>query len=246
MFGGLSVGLSTPIALGVAAVATGVSTLIGGWLALALRSRIHLILGFSAGAIVAVALLELLPEAYRAGASTYGFDGLAGFAGLGFLGYLVLDRLLQVAVGPSSNSRGHLGAASLTTHSFMDGLAIGLGFQASTAIGLVVAAAVLAHDFSDGINTVNLSMAGANARVARRWLLADALAPAAGILVTVFVRFPGGVLAPALAVFSGAFLYIGAGRLIGESHARHPHLWTTLMTLLGFGVIYLAVSLSHA
>ena len=33
---------------------------------------------------------------------------------------------------------------------------MGIAFQASHAIGLIVAAAVLAHDFADGLNTVNV------------------------------------------------------------------------------------------
>ena len=44
-------------------IATGISTFVGGSLALKFKSQIHLILGFSAGAVVGVALLDLMPEA---------------------------------------------------------------------------------------------------------------------------------------------------------------------------------------
>ena len=47
-----------------------------------------------------------------------------------------------------------------------------------------------------------------------------------------------------LAVFAGFFLYIGASDLIPESHHAHPKFFTTFMTLLGAGVIYLAVLLA--
>ncbi len=45
---------------------------------------------------------------------------------------------------------GSVAAMGLTVHSFLDGFAIGGGFQASARIGWLVAIAVLAHDFGDG------------------------------------------------------------------------------------------------
>ena len=41
------------------------ATLLGGLVALRLKDRLHLILGFSAGAVVGVAFFDLLPEAIR-------------------------------------------------------------------------------------------------------------------------------------------------------------------------------------
>ena len=43
--------------------ATFVMTLLGGLLALKLQDRLHLILGFSAGAVIGVAFFDLIPEA---------------------------------------------------------------------------------------------------------------------------------------------------------------------------------------
>jgi ZIP family zinc transporter len=53
------------MAIGLAA---GGATLLGGALALRFADRVHLVLGFSAGAVIGVALLDLLPEAMRSGA----------------------------------------------------------------------------------------------------------------------------------------------------------------------------------
>ena len=51
----------------IVAIAAFCSTLLGGFFALRLRDRLHLILGFSAGAVVAVAFFDLLPEALDMG-----------------------------------------------------------------------------------------------------------------------------------------------------------------------------------
>ena len=45
-------------------LATFMSTLLGGLFALRYRDKLHLILGFSAGAVMGVAFFDLLPEAF--------------------------------------------------------------------------------------------------------------------------------------------------------------------------------------
>ena len=65
----------------------------GGSLALKLRDRLHLILGFSAGAVVAVAFFDLAPEALQLGQG-YGIANMLAIIAGGFLLYLLLDRLI--------------------------------------------------------------------------------------------------------------------------------------------------------
>jgi ZIP family zinc transporter len=130
----------------------------------------------------------------------------------------------------------------LAFHSFLDGLGIGLAFQVSSTVGWVVAAAVLAHDFSDGINTVNMILKNkGERRDAIKWLIVDALAPALGILLTLFFSVSMPVLGLILSVFAGLFLYIGASDLIPESHHRHPTVWTTISTILGIAILFVAI-----
>ena len=102
---------------------------------------------------------------------------------LGFLAYLVLDRILLFH--GDSLPRGAVGAGVLCVHSLLDGVAVGLAFQASKSVGIIVAIAVLTHDFSDGINTMNIVLKNQGERSrAIRWLLLDAAAPVAGIAAT--------------------------------------------------------------
>ena len=123
---------------------------------------------------------------------------------------------------------------------------IGLAFQVSAAVGAVVAVAVLVHDFSDGINTVNLVLKnGGKKSEAFRWLLADAVAPVLGAVSTFFITLPSSSLGIILALFAGFFLYIGASDLLPESHHAHPTKLTTIMTVLGVGVLYLAIRLAN-
>lgn len=238
-------------------IAAGAATFAGGTLALWCKERIHLILGFSAGAVIGVALFDLLPEALEIGMPFYQPSTITTVVAVGFIAYLVLDRMIIIASrhthevsvmagGNESGHRGHVGAGSLTVHSFLDGAGIGLAYQVSPALGVIVAVAVLVHDFSDGINTVNLSLLGTGKDwIARRWLIADAIAPLLGIGATLFFTVQEKYLAIILAVFTGFFLYIGASELLPESHHRYPRFWTSAMTVLGVAVMYTAIRLAN-
>lgn len=235
------------------ALATFLATLLGGFLALRFKDKLHLILGFSAGAVIAVAFFDLLPEALSLSASTYSVETISTLVAVGFVCYLILDRLILLHHHHPEDGHDHshhqakgiLGAGSLALHSFLDGVAIGLAFQASTAVGAVVATAVLTHDFSDGINTVNLILRQAGrTKSALSWLLIDALAPVLGVLSTFAFTLSSANLGLVLALFCGFFLYLGASDLLPESFHSHPKMGTTFMTILGMLVLYLAVHLA--
>jgi ZIP family zinc transporter len=234
-------------------LATCASTFLGGLFALRLKDQLHLVLGFSAGAVVAVAFLDLLPEALDIGKNYTPFSILTVTA-IGFLVYLAIDRMVLLhghnhddTEHAEESKRGYFGAATLSVHSFLDGLGIGLAFQASPFVGFIVAAGVLSHDFSDGINTVNIVLKNnGDRRLAFRWLISDALAPLAGIAATLFFSMPAPYLALLLALFAGFFFYIGASDLIPESHHSHPVRWTTFSTILGVVVMYLIIHLAGA
>ena len=226
----------------VIAAAAFVSTFLGGLLALKLHDKLHLILGFSAGAVIGVAFFDLLPEAINFGEKFHSPAVILSFTALGFLSYLVLDRVLLFH--GDAAPRGRFAAGVLCIHSLLDGVAIGLAFQASREVGIVVAIAVLTHDFSDGINTTNMVLKNqGRSSQALRWLIVDAAAPVLGIASTYFFTLPGEGFGAALALFAGFFLYIGASDLIPESYHAHPKFLTTAMTLGGAAVLYLAITL---
>ena len=198
--------------------------------------------------MIGVALFDLTPEALQLGGRIASSAVVMGMIGVGFCGYMILERTLRAAAQVSrkdGGERSHLGPASLTAHSLVDGLGIGLAFQIAPAIGVVVAVAVLAHDIADGVNTVTLSLSsgGGTAR-ARGWLIADAAAPLLGIGLTRLFSVGPGPLGLAVALFAGFFLYIGASELAPASHRALPRVWTSLATAAGMAAIWLVVRLA--
>lgn len=233
----------------VLALFTFFSTLAGGIIGRRSGARLHLFLGLAAGMLIGAALFDLLPEGLAIAQSLGRLPVLVtGSAAAGFLAFHLLEKFLAFHSHPEPNygEPGHshvgdLGALAVTVHSFFDGAAIGVGFQVSASAGTAVAAAVIAHDFSDGLNTAILLKDSSDSR-AKAWLLADAAAPCLGAASTLLWRFPPGLLAPALGVFAGFFLYLGAAHLLPEAHRNNTGIPVVLSTIAGFALL-LGVSL---
>ena len=153
---------------------TFVSTALGGIFALRWRKHLYLVMGFSAGILIAAALLDLLPDAFevasQSGQSTV--ETILLFAAIGFIVYYSLELFVHRGAAVHEKRQGKVAFASmaafgLTVHSFLDGFAIGSAFHANSTIGGLVAVAVIAHDFGDGVSTVGVVL-GSSGAVAPR------------------------------------------------------------------------------
>lgn len=229
-----------------------VSTTAGGLCALRLQDRLHLMLGFTAGALLGVVAFDLLPEIFAL-SRELGPDGcrpamLALAAGFmvfhGLEKFVLVHRAHEAGHVPRHRRRaGVLSAAALVGHSLMDGLGIGLAFQVSPGIGAAVALAVIAHDFCDGLNTVGLMrLHGNTTRHALGMLALDAVAPVLGAAAGLAFSVPAPALVLYLGFFAGFLLCIAATDILPEAHARAgPAAAGSLMgaTLLGAAFIFL-------
>ncbi|HEX4209630.1 MAG TPA: hypothetical protein VHY56_04495, partial [Candidatus Binataceae bacterium] len=110
-----------------------VSTGMGGIAAIRLRDRMHLLLGFSSGAVLGVALFDLLPEIILAGGAA---APMMPMVAVGFLAFFALERVTALhrsrehahMADGHEQELGAMAAAGLAMHSFLDGFAIGVGF----------------------------------------------------------------------------------------------------------------------
>jgi ZIP family zinc transporter len=234
------------IAIPFAALTT-LSTLAGGLVALRIRNQLTTLIALTGGIVVAVALFDVLPEAFEAVG-----DGqhVAWLVGAGFLAFFLAERALVLhhrddpEQARAHHHVGALGAGGLSLHSFIDGLGIGLAFHLDTGTGLLVFLAVISHDFADGMNTVGFILRqGGQVRTAVKWLALDAIAPLAGAFVGAGVSVSEHSLGLLLSVYAGFFLFMGATDLLPEAH-EHPSVRRVALTVAGFvatgGIAFLA------
>jgi ZIP family zinc transporter len=121
----------------------------------------------------------------------------------------------------------------------MDGVGIGLGFQVNPAVGLLVAVAVISHDFTDGMNTVTLMLSNHNSdKKSKLFLLLDSFTPILGALSTLLFKVSPHFLIWYLGFFAGFLLYIGASDILPEAHSKHSSFKLIGLTLLGVVLIF--------
>ncbi|HSW48270.1 MAG TPA: ZIP family metal transporter [Candidatus Saccharimonadales bacterium] len=223
------------------------STALGGLVGLKNRNKLHFIMSFTAGVLLAVCFFDIIPEMFKitseAGLDiTYGLVALVG-------GFLLIHTLEKATLIHHSHEHeyaehkhptvGLLGAGGLAFHSFLDGLGIGLGFHINSHVGLLVAIAVIAHDFSDGLNTVTIMLSNKNTlKKTKLFLLIDAVTPILGVLSTYLFSIPNNILQLYLGFFAGFLLYIGASDLLPEAHSQHSSYKMIGLTILGVVFIF--------
>ena len=226
---------------------TFLSTLAGGLTGLKKRDTMHRFLGYTAGVLMGVVAFDLLPEIFKQLTADHRTATGAMIALVcGFLLFHIIEKSILIHHSQEADYEVHhhpqVGVASalaLSGHSFLDGVGIGLGFQAGSTVGIAVAIAVIAHDFTDGLNTVNLMILNKNrSRKAFVFLLLDAIAPVLGVLATKLFHVSTNDLTLYLGFFAGFLLYIGASEILPEAHSKHSSYQTIGLTVIGVVFIF--------
>jgi ZIP family zinc transporter/zinc and cadmium transporter len=220
-----------------------------GALAVTRRATRELVLiehfvAFGAGFMLAVAIVEVLPEAFaRSGAAA---------PALVLAGYLAV-HLTQHTLTPHfhfgeethavQRMAGTSALVGLLLHTFFDGVAIGSAFLVRPALGVMVFTAILLHKLPEGVTIASLYVAAG--RTPGQAIGAAALLGLA-TLGGVFVTDQVGVLARhGLAVSAGVAIYVAASNLVPEFQGKRG--WKLPAAFfLGAGVFYVTKRLLDA
>jgi ZIP family zinc transporter len=240
------------IAIALAAL-TAVATTLGGLLAIKVKDRLHLVLGLSAGLLLGLVAFDLLPEIFEMNTDSLGGVPVVSVALV--TGFLLLHFAEKIfgSHEPAHSDYGHdhehsinlagtLGGFAMAGHVFLDGLALGLAFQVNNSLGYAVFIAILAHAFSDGLNTVSLLVkSGHWTKTSILLLGADAVMRVSGAALATYITFSEPLMAIYLAAFSGFVIYLATSHILPEAHSRHPSKLTMLATVFGVGAMWLIV-----
>ncbi len=222
------------------------STMIGGVFTLTKASvDIRPFFAFAAGSLLGISFFDLIPEAVSISIdSGIRLIFMMSTIAAAFLIFHALDRYM-VLHAPSEGhlenglrTTGTVKASGLSFHSLLEGVAIGTAFRVRFELGLVVALAVIFHDFSDGLNTVTVILrSGSGNRRAFYWLFLDSVTPLMGAAMTYLIPIPIFAVGFLLAFLAGEFLYLGAADLLPEAHHGQKSAKLVLATVAGVVLI---------
>jgi zinc and cadmium transporter len=212
------------------------------------QAKLGAMVAFAAGAMLAAALLDILPEAFESEASAQALFGtlLAGLIGFYTLERLALWRHEHRLPGDPTAPGGELRAAPWAillgdgVHNFVDGLLIAAAFLADPWLGVTTTLAVIAHEIPQELGEFLLLRAAgwrtSNALLANG---ASSLAAVAGGVVGWWALDGARELIPyALAVSAASFLYIAVADLMPLLHRRRREdRFLTQSGLLAAGLI---------
>lgn len=237
-----------PLVAAIVSAAAFASAFAGGLLAMRAVTHVGPLIAFGAGIRIGAAYFDLIPESVEHLGDSLDLAML--FTALGFLAFYALEKLTMIHVGHEAASElehgeahhrhiGFAGAVGMSLHSLLDGVALAAGLTVGGGLGLVIAAVVVVHRFSDGIGIVSFLVASHTPRAEiYRWVGVVAIAPVVGVIVGLILSVPDNVLGAMLGVFAGFFLYIGAAELLPEAHRTDRSRWVVLATLAGVVAIY--------
>jgi len=185
------------------------------WTAPALEKLIAL----SAGFMVSVALLDLVPESIV----QHGPD-----AGILILGGFLLVHLTQHTLTPHfhfgeehhevTKAVSVSALIGLLLHTFVDGVAIASGFAVTPSLGVLVFVAILLHKLPEGLAISSLFLAAGSSR--GKALTAAASLGIATVIGGLLTEAIGTIATYGLAVAAGVTLYVGASNLVPEFQAK--------------------------
>ncbi len=236
---------------------TVLATLLGGLLALKAKKNNHLVLGLSAGLLLGLVAFDLIPEVFElTELEVWHVPAVMVAFLVGFLVLHVIERSVGTHETPTAehfsdhshrhNFGGVIAASAMVIHIFLDGLAVALAFQVDTAFGWLVAVAVMAHAFSDGLNTVAMLSNTMNWQNRAKYLLgADAVARISGAAVGSVVAISDNVLGLYLALFAGMLTYLATSHILPEAHSNKPAKAIFAATFTGVIAMFLMINLLH-
>lgn len=232
----------------------------------AARSRaLPLMVAFATGALLAAALLGLLPEAIAmAGPGQHAAIGLSLLGGIAL--FFVLEKLVlwrhchedhcETHAPAHGHDHGHhrrtSGAMILvgdTMHNALDGVLIAAAFLIDVHLGVLTGLAVLAHEIPSEVgNFAVLLHSGMSRQRAIAWNLFSALGAVAGGVIGYFALSAVQPALPyALAVSAASLLYVAVADLIPGLHRRvgaEHSLVQVLLIGLGIGLVALIAHLA--
>ena len=238
----------------IAILAGSALSLLGGALILLTKAKraraVHLALPFGAGALLAAAFFDLLPESFELAEPR----SMLLWALAGFTLFFVMERLVtwfhhhhdhDTDAEHAKEHQGNMVMFGDLLHNMIDGVAIGAAFLVNPATGFITTLAVSAHEIPKELGTFGILLS-------RGWhdkkvLLANILTAMGTIVAATLTYLLNDTLhipeAQLLAITSGIFIYIAASDIIPDIHEQPRKLGTVQAAVLVAGIVAVGIAI---
>jgi len=245
----------------------GLCTGIGGLLAFLVNRNntkfLSLALGFSAGVMIYVSFVDIIPKAHDALASVMSesraslYTTISFFAGILFIG--IIDKLVPNIenpheikfIGDNGKKNGSLmrmgvfTAIAIAVHNFPEGIATFTAAVNNLSTGIVIAIAIAIHNIPEGIAiSVPVYYATGSKRKAMKYSFISGLSEPLGAIIGYLILMPflnDTVFGIVFAVVAGIMVFISIDELLPAAKEYGEHHISIYGLVLGMAVM--AISL---
>ncbi len=231
--------------IGISCLA-GLSTPLGAWIVLRLRTlsarTLSFFLGLASGIMVTVILTDLMPMSIKLGGHrTFFWGACAGWIFLWGIRFLVNRAVRSPVTHNDSHAKqtnpfralGWFIAIAIALHDIPEGIAIGAGGAAQHSLAIVVAVAIAIHNIPEGMSIAAPMLLGgeARSRVFLTTVVTGFVTPLGTLISLLIVRFSGSFISLSLAFASGAMACVVTQDMLPHSLAQ-----SRLNTIVGASV----------
>ena len=211
-----------------------ISVLLAALVAFRLQARlVPVLVSYAVGALLGAVFLDILPHLFE---QTVDYGGTAAVILAGLLGFFVLEKVLlwrhhhhhgqaDEAPAPDGHDHGRSGLLIVvgdSFHNFTDGILIAAAFLADVKLGVVTAAAIVAHEVPQEVGDFLVLLHSGYSRARALAMNAiSSLANVAGALLGYFALSVAEAWVPTvLALAAASMLYVAVADLIPGLHRR--------------------------
>lgn len=195
-------------------------------------------IAFSAGFMLSVALVGVLPEVFAQGGAAPAWYVLGGYLAVHLAQHVFAPHFhFGEETHRVTAFAGVAALIGLAVHTFFDGVAIAAGFLTSSKLGVLLAVSVLLHKLPEGVTVASVMVAGGHSR--RGAIGAAGVVGLATILGVLLTEAVAPLARHGLALSAGVTLYVAASELVPAFQSRRRSV-ATLAFLGGVGTFLLA------
>ncbi len=240
----------------IAGLSTGIGSTIAYFIKKPNISYLCFSLGLSAGIMLYVSFVELLPEAFAGIGELWGiYAFFAGMIIMGLIDVFIPDfenphhfKTMAGKEGKVDNKLMRVGlftALAIAIHNFPEGIAIFGSALVNVELGLLIAFAIAVHNIPEGISvSMPIFYATGDKKKAFFYSFISGLSEPLGAVVGFFILLPflsEGALSFLLALVAGIMVYISVDELLPAAH-EYGHGHCSILGLI-VGMFIMAVSL---